>query len=343
MSLQQEQDEELRSIRESPEFPLSMKRIQWGPTHTTLYCEMTGEAIRSYIPASLRDRVFHLFHDAAHPGPKVTGSSGNPSTSKIIRHVQLHPEKFVASDGRFEHVHMDLIGPLPESDGYRYCVTMIDRFSRWPVAIPLKDIEAITVAHAFYDNWVANFGASKTLIGCQRIRITAYHPASNGMIEQWHRSLKSAIMCHANEGWSRVLSTVLLGLRTHVRLDTGASPAEFVYGTTLRVPGEFILPDDFTPNPQIEEFREHMRKVKPISIEHKHKKRAFIKYSTLMFNRHRDTQRSVSVENLKPAYSIRDDLCSTTPEAEQSTKSFSNEQPALKTYARPKKKVTFAI
>ena len=55
------------------------------------------------------------------------------------------------------------------------------------------------------------------------------------------------------------------------------------------------------------------------------------------------TQRSVSVENLKPAYGIRDDLCSATPEAGQSTNSCSNEQPALKTYARPKKKVTFAI
>ena len=75
-------------------------------------------------------------------------------------------------------------------------------------------------------------------------------------------------MCHANEGWSRVLSTVLLGLHTHVRLDTGASLAEFVYGTTLRVSGEFVLPDDLTPNPQmfIDEFREHMRKVKPISV-----------------------------------------------------------------------------
>ncbi|KAG5322116.1 POL4 protein, partial [Pseudoatta argentina] len=218
----------------------------WGPTHITLYCEMTGEAIRPYIPP------LYIFTRSR---------------------------------------------PLFESDGYRYRVTMIDRFSRWPVAIPLKDIEAITVARAFYDNWVANFGAPKTittdqgsqfkaqlftalfqLIDCQRIRTTAYHPASNGMIERWHRSLKAAIMCHTNEGWSRVLSTVLLGLRTYVRLDTGASPAEFIYGTTLRVPGEFVLPDDFTPSSQIfiEEFREHMRKVKPISIEHKHKKRAFV-------------------------------------------------------------------
>ncbi|KAG5321625.1 POL4 protein, partial [Pseudoatta argentina] len=204
--------------------------------------------------------------------------------SKITRHVQLNLEKFIAPDGRYEHVHMDLIGPLSKSDGYKYC---IDRFSRWPVAIPLKDTEAITVAQ-FYDNWVANFGAPKTLTtdqaSCtssadrQRIRTTAYHPASNDMIERWHRSLKAAIMCHANNGWSRILSTVLLDLRTHIRFDIGAFLAEFVYGTMLRVPEEFVLPDDFTPNPKmfIEEFREHMRKVKPISVEHKHKKRAFV-------------------------------------------------------------------
>ncbi|KAG5316903.1 YG31B protein, partial [Pseudoatta argentina] len=249
-------DKELRSIRESPEFPLIMKRIQWGPMHTTLYCEMIGEAIRPYIPASLRDRVFHLFHDAAHSGTKVT--------NRIIRQRYVWP-----------NVHRDIA---------KWCKNCHDY------------IEAITVARVFYNNWVANFGAPKTittdqgsqfeaqlftallqLIGCQRIRTTAYHLASNGMIERWHRSLKAAIMCHANEGWSRVLSTVLLGLRTHVRLDTGASPAKFVYGTTLRVSGEFVLPDDFTSSPQIfiEEFREHMRKVKPISIEHEHKKRVF--------------------------------------------------------------------
>ena len=55
------------------------------------------------------------------------------------------------------------------------------------------------------------------------------------------------------------------------------------------------------------------------------------------------TQRSVSVDNLKPAYGIRDDLCNATPETGQSTNSFSNEQPALKTYVRPKKSVTFAL
>ncbi|KZC07941.1 hypothetical protein WN55_09452 [Dufourea novaeangliae] len=84
------------------------------------------------------------------------------------------------------------------------------------------------------------------------------------MIERWHRVFKAAIMCHADASWSRVLSTVLLGLRSHVC-------------TTLRLPGEFFLPEDISPDPNFffEEFREYMRRVRPVPVVHKHAKRAF--------------------------------------------------------------------
>jgi len=74
------------------------------------------------------------------------------------------------------------------------------------------------------------------------------------------------------------LSTVLLGLRTHLRLDTGASPADFVYGTSLRIPGEFLSTPDYKPDPHIflEDFREYMRQIKPVPVAHKNKLKTFV-------------------------------------------------------------------
>ena len=276
LAQQQLEDEEIKSLISDPKCSLNIRKIQWGPDHTSVYCDLTGEALRPIIPSSLRKRVFHLFHNQAHPGAKVTDrvirkryvmpsmrrdisdwckACPECQQSKISRHNRLLPTSFSAPDGRFRHVHMDIIGPLPISNGFRYCLTIIDRFSRWPEAIPIRDIEASTICRAFFDHWVSRYGSPETLttdqgsqfesqlfsallqlIGCNRIRTTAYHPASNGMIERWHRSLKVAIMCHSDREWSRSLSSVLIGLRTNV-LDIGASPAEFVFGTTLRIPG----------------------------------------------------------------------------------------------------------
>lgn len=413
----QDCDDELKKIRASKEVPCSMKQIQWGPSHTTLACEISGEAIRPYIPLALRRRVFDLFHSSAHPGAKTTdrlirqrymwpnmcrdvkewcNKCVQCQQSKVSRHVQQLPAQFVAPDARFDHVHMDIVGPLCEDSGFKYLLTMIDRFSRWPEAVPLKDIEARTVARAFFDNWISRFGAPKilttdqgaqfesklfdallSLIGCHRIRTTAYHPAANGLVERWHRTLKAALMCHTERDWSRSLSTVLLGLRNQVRLDTNASPSEYVYGTTMRIPGEFFLPEDFTPEPRpfLEEFREFMRQIRPVPVALKYKKRAFF-FSDLsscshvflrtgavrkplerpytgphkVLSRESDrvytievngAPRSVSTENIKPAYFVPEDIAGNTSKGTSGPSNGTGDQrPTLKTYAR--KKVAFS-
>ncbi|GFS98301.1 retrovirus-related Pol polyprotein from transposon 17.6 [Trichonephila clavipes] len=158
---------------------------------------------------------------------------------------------------RFDHVHLDLIGPLPPSNGYTYCLTMIDRFSKWPEAQPLKDITAETVAEAFFSSWVSRFGtpailttdrgrqfesslfkALSKLLGVQKCRTTGYHPQANGMIEELHRPLKSAIKCHATERWTEVLPIILLGLRASLKEDILCTPAELVFGPLFDCQGD---------------------------------------------------------------------------------------------------------
>lgn len=170
--------------------------------------------------------------------------------SKTGRHNKLPHEHIPIPDSRFSHVHIDIVGLLTQSQGFSYLLTMIDRFTRWPEAIPIRNITADTVATTFYSSWITRFGAPTIittdqgtqfesllfkslahLVGCQKTRTSPYHPASNGIVERWHRSLKAALMCHNDKTWVDTLPTVLLGIRTSIKEDMGTTAAEMVYGT----------------------------------------------------------------------------------------------------------------
>ncbi|GFV22110.1 transposon Ty3-I Gag-Pol polyprotein [Trichonephila clavipes] len=54
--------------------------------------------------------------------------------SKVHRHTKTPLGTFALPDARFSHIHVDLIGPLPSSEGKSFCLTIVDRFTRWPEA-----------------------------------------------------------------------------------------------------------------------------------------------------------------------------------------------------------------
>ena len=131
--------------------------------------------------------------------------------SKIARHVCAPRCNMFrgAATHCFDSSHVDLVGPLPPSQGFSYLLSIMDRFTWWPEAIPLTDTSAKSCAWALLFHWVAHFslltdisldrGAQFTsqlwtamieLLGAKLHRMMAYHPQANGLVECFQRTLK---------------------------------------------------------------------------------------------------------------------------------------------------------
>ena len=77
--------------------------------------------------------------------------------SKVTRHVVPLIGEFELPSRRFEHIDIDLV-TMPISNRFRYLFTAVDRFTRWPIPVPLGELQLSS-----YDCGISNFVRSTVL------------------------------------------------------------------------------------------------------------------------------------------------------------------------------------
>ncbi|GBN44508.1 Retrovirus-related Pol polyprotein from transposon 412 [Araneus ventricosus] len=274
MAEEQQTNPELQDILSSNTTSLVLQPLPVGEPSVTLHCNVSLGRIRPFVPENFR---------------REGRTCLRCQQAKVSRHTRSKLSDFVPPSARFDHVHIDRVGPLPPYEGFRYCLICVDRFSKWPEAVPLVDISANTIATAFYSGWISRFGPALRLttdqgtqfesalfqaltkfLGTARQRTTPYHPAANGQVERFRRQLKAAIMAYGKVQWSSALSTILLGFRATWKEDLEATTAEMVYGTLIQLPGEFLSPTTDSPDPStfVGKLKEVMQRLLPLKTQH---------------------------------------------------------------------------
>ncbi|KII66752.1 Retrovirus-related Pol polyprotein [Thelohanellus kitauei] len=160
---------------------------------------------------------------------------------------------------------VDFTGPLPLTrQGNRYIICFIDHYSKWLEAIAVPNQIAELAAKALFSCVISRYGVPSKIIsdqgtqfesllfhhmcqmlGCEKLRTTPYHPATNGLVERANKSMKELLRTCVNEfgnDWDEKLDLVLYALRSAKHESTHFSPAKIVLGQDIKLPVDLELP-----------------------------------------------------------------------------------------------------
>lgn len=160
----------------------------------------------------------------------------------------------------FSKWHIDIIGPFkkPTKEGFKYILIIVDSFSKWTEAFPLKSENSKEIAGILYKDIFSRFGAPHSLVSdrgqpfmsklvsavnqifnVSHAFTSSYHPQTNSVAE---RTNKTIIQClrtlvdENQENWSTYLPGVLMAFRMTPSATSEFSPYYLVFAKEMNLP-----------------------------------------------------------------------------------------------------------
>jgi len=240
------------------------------PTQAT-----NGSRVVTVLPASMQ----RLFVEACHA---EGGHQGRDKTAELVGRRAYFPRwkttvsdvcsqcvlcasysnektprfgamQFMEVEAPMDRVAIDLTGPHPAtSRGNQYILTMVDCFSRFLVAVPVRNKYATTIAKALNRNLFSKWGLCREILsdqgkefdnkllqtlceqfGIRKLRTSGYRPSVNGRIERLHRSLNALFAKSIDEhhqNWDEIIDAIVAQYNGTVHRSTGFTPNHLMFG-----------------------------------------------------------------------------------------------------------------
>ena len=242
LALAQTCDPELAKLRANSS--LCLEQVPLAFSHgVSLICDTSTGIQRPYVPKSFRLTIFNSLHSMSHPGIRITQCLVTsrfvwPSVNTDVRCSCIQCQR--------AKVHCHIAAPLATFALILIMYTLI-LWGPYEIYLPsymCRSLYTVAwgVARTFIQTWISQFGVPSTvttdrgrqfesclwkaltqLLGTKHTRTTAYHPIANGLVERFHRQLKSALKASPHpEHWIDMLHLVLLRIRTYSRRTSSA-------------------------------------------------------------------------------------------------------------------------
>lgn len=165
----------------------------------------------------------------------------------------------------FQRWHIDILGGLPTTkDKYKYVPLVVDSYSKWCEAFPLRTQEATEVAAVLFREVICRYGAPNVLVSdrgqqflsklvkalCELFQITRYYTSSyrpqlNGSVERMNSVILQSLRLYCKgkqDDWPELLPSIMMAYRmTPVTQSTKYSPFFLLFGREMRLPVDTAL------------------------------------------------------------------------------------------------------
>ena len=183
-----------------------------------------------------------------------------------------------------ELVMLDHCTMWESKEGYKGVLMMIDHFTKWCVAVPVKDYTSEETARAFFKHWICPIGIPKIVhtdrgtafegkafqemsrfVEFIKSAPTPHRPTTQGAVERLNRTIAKVlrIISPKQESWPDFLDEACWAYNNCVHSTTRISPYEARTGQKPFIPVTMLFKDYYPPSEQkdIPYMKEHLYKM----------------------------------------------------------------------------------
>ena len=230
------------------------------------------------LPAKLRTETLQMLHDHM-------GHMGRDKTLSLCKERFYWPrmmsdvESYIANCPRCIHrkkppsraplipietsypleiVSMDHLSLEPSKGGFPYILVITDLYTRYSVAVPVRNLSALTTARAFFEHFIVHYGIPSRihsdqggafesrlikelcdLLHMKKSRTSPYHPEGNPVTERFNRTLLDLLGTLPNQDksdWKSYISPLVHAYNATPHTATGFSPYYLMFGRHPNLP-----------------------------------------------------------------------------------------------------------